>query len=327
MKKIIKNKKTLSFLILLVVLLSFIGVEIQGATCDTDCALCLTRDACEASKARCDWCQMEKDPAPKCHKGLEIEWPNSPMGTNINRCSGLPELVRYLYEWGISLGGLLAFIALIIAGFRYLTSIGDPTKMSDAINSLTSVFWGLILLLASWLILHTISPHLTTFRATPLAKLTDEIKIEGHCDKDADCQGDFVCTDCMEGNRGKCGDGKKEGICVPSPNPKPCDFVRLYPEPNWRGTPTRLDPDKSAGGSWKSVKAFREVKVGDKIEEKECGPMACGCRLQLFAREQGWWIWHECTDLQGEIEAHHKDFANVVDSPVKCVRLIRLIPN
>jgi len=98
---------------------------------------------------------------------LEVAWPNSPAGTPLNDTSNLTDLIKYLYEWGIAIGGLAVFIALVIAGFQYLTSMGDPGKMKEAKERITSAFLGLVLLLSSWLILNTINPGLTTVNIPP----------------------------------------------------------------------------------------------------------------------------------------------------------------
>jgi len=89
----------------------------------------------------------------------------SPTGRRLTDDSSITELVAYFYEWGIALRGLAAFIALVSAGFQYLTSMGDPAKMKDAKDRIVSAILGLILLLSSWLILNTINPKLTTLTA------------------------------------------------------------------------------------------------------------------------------------------------------------------
>ncbi len=95
---------------------------------------------------------------------LQVDWPDSPLGTPLDDDSQLTDLVQYLYEWGIFLGGMAVFIALLIAGFQYLTSVGDPTKMKESWNRIQSAFFGLVLLLSSFLVLHTINPELTVLR-------------------------------------------------------------------------------------------------------------------------------------------------------------------
>ena len=53
----------------------------------------------------------------------------------------------------IRLGGILAFIFLIIGGFNWLTSGGDPKKLQQAKNTITYAILGIILLIVAWLIL------------------------------------------------------------------------------------------------------------------------------------------------------------------------------
>ena len=64
---------------------------------------------------------------------LQTTWPSSPTGEiQLTDNSDLTDLIQYLYEWGITLGGLAVFIALIIAGVQYLGSVGDPGAMREA---------------------------------------------------------------------------------------------------------------------------------------------------------------------------------------------------
>lgn len=99
--------------------------------------------------------------------GLQIAWPPSPLGTVLQEDS-LTILIKYFYEWGISLGGLAVFVILVIAGFQYLTSAGNAAKMSDAMGRIRSASFGLILLLGSVLLLNTINPQLTQLRIPQL---------------------------------------------------------------------------------------------------------------------------------------------------------------
>jgi len=126
--------------------------------------VCQLIDSCGVDK-----CELEASPPGggtiKIAKGkLELAWPNSPMGTSLTDNSKLVDFVKYLYEWGIALGGLAAFIALVIAGFQYLTSAGNAMKMSNAMKRIQSAVLGLLLLLSSVLILNTINPQLTTLK-------------------------------------------------------------------------------------------------------------------------------------------------------------------
>lgn len=93
----------------------------------------------------------------------EIAWPDSPMGTALAeyRSTTITALVRYFYEWGISIGALFAFVSIVVAGFQYLTSTGSPFKIAKAMERIKASFLGLALLLGTFLILNTINPDLT----------------------------------------------------------------------------------------------------------------------------------------------------------------------
>ncbi|MBI2450326.1 MAG: hypothetical protein HYV47_02175 [Candidatus Nealsonbacteria bacterium] len=109
---------------------------------------------------------------------LELNWPNSPLGTPLNESTGLTELIKYLYEWGISLGGLAVFIVLVTAGFQYLTSAGNAGKMKEALDRIRSAVIGLALLLGSVLILNTINPQLTELKIPPFPLESGELTIK-----------------------------------------------------------------------------------------------------------------------------------------------------
>ncbi|MFQ6049465.1 MAG: hypothetical protein ACE5J0_00250 [Candidatus Paceibacterales bacterium] len=100
---------------------------------------------------------------------LEINWPASPGGTQLTDTTTLPQMVQYFYEWGITIGGIATFFALVMAGFQYLTSIGRPEAMRAAMGRIQSAIFGLVLLLTSWLVLNTINPELTTLRTPSIS--------------------------------------------------------------------------------------------------------------------------------------------------------------
>jgi len=196
MGKYIKNKKI--FLLLTVLLLLAFAIPAWAV----DCFKISTQPPCE-TEVKCDWDTV----SAKCCDRLGIDWPNSPLGTSIARCTNVTGMVKYLYEWGIALGGLVTFIALIIGGFQYLTSMGEPAKITEAKDRIQSAFLGLILLLSSWLILTTINPQLTTFKAElELVEITPE-KLE-----------------------------------LPRTELKPCEFVHLYENTRWTGDLKEIRP-------------------------------------------------------------------------------------
>lgn len=124
-------------------------------------------------------------------KEPQIAWPAAPIGGyTLDETSTIPDLVGYLFGWGVGLGGLAVFIALIIAGIQLITSVADPGKMNEAKARIKSAVIGLALLLSSWAIFQLINPNLTTLQ--DISKLKGDISKFGiatriECKDVSDC--------------------------------------------------------------------------------------------------------------------------------------------
>ncbi len=95
-------------------------------------------------------------------RNLEVDYPGLfGSAPSLGEKDILPKYVSYIFNFAVAISGLIALGALIYAGFRYLTSSGDPSKMQDAKEQIISAFWGLLIILASFLILQNINPQLT----------------------------------------------------------------------------------------------------------------------------------------------------------------------
>jgi len=213
---------------------------------------------------------------------LELEWPSFPGGTPLTDSSTLPHLVQYIYEWGIAIGGLATFIALVSAGFQYLTSAGDPTKMGEAKSKITSAILGLTLLLSSWLILNTINPELTTlqslsFDASDLPEVIAEMDME------------FAEMEY-------------------------CSYAVVYDQIGFTGNELEISPsDTNTEFLAKSVRAYNS-------DGEECDQAACGCILQIAAG--GWFLGWGCSDPIGYIPAYERDITRRAEGyTIECVRL------
>lgn len=66
------------------------------------------------------------------------------------------EFARWLLNFGIGLGALLAVLFVIIGGYGVATSSGDPEKLTKAKQTITAAVAGLVFLLLSTLILNII---------------------------------------------------------------------------------------------------------------------------------------------------------------------------
>jgi hypothetical protein len=60
-------------------------------------------------------------------------------------------------SYALGFAGIVLFILLIVGGFKYITSGGDPKAVEGAKKTLTSAIIGLVLILVSYLILVLIS--------------------------------------------------------------------------------------------------------------------------------------------------------------------------
>lgn len=95
---------------------------------------------------------------------LEIEYPPIPGVPPLTRTVTLPVYVKYIYYLFLAISGIIALGVIVVAGFRYLSSVGMPEKLKDAKNQIASAILGLLLLACSWLILRTINPQLVVLR-------------------------------------------------------------------------------------------------------------------------------------------------------------------
>ncbi len=96
------------------------------------------------------------------NRELEVDYPQLfGVMPDFNEENIFPKYVSYMFNLIIAIAGLIALGALIYSGIRYLTSSGDPEKIKSAKQQITATFWGILILLASYLILLNINPQLT----------------------------------------------------------------------------------------------------------------------------------------------------------------------
>jgi hypothetical protein len=99
---------------------------------------------------------------------LEVQYPEIGGVKPETVSTGLPQYVKYVFNFGIATFGLVVFGALLWAGFLYLTSAGRPDRLKEARDRILSAFLGLIILLSSYIVLTTINPQLVIFPLTAL---------------------------------------------------------------------------------------------------------------------------------------------------------------
>ena len=67
--------------------------------------------------------------------------------------SDLGTVFTNVVKYALGFAGIVLFILLIMGGFKYITSGGDPKAVEGAKKTLTSAILGLVLILISYLIL------------------------------------------------------------------------------------------------------------------------------------------------------------------------------
>ncbi len=84
--------------------------------------------------------------------------------------NGFVSYLNNLFKFAIIFSALIAVIIITIAGFQYILAGGNVGVVEKAKNDITQAILGLLLVLASYLILYTINPDLVTtgLNITPL---------------------------------------------------------------------------------------------------------------------------------------------------------------
>ncbi len=80
----------------------------------------------------------------------------------------ITDAFQKLYQYLISISGVVALVVLIVGGIIYLTSVGEPEKLNKAKKQILAALFGIVLLLSSYLILRTINPELVNIQLSPL---------------------------------------------------------------------------------------------------------------------------------------------------------------
>ena len=97
---------------------------------------------------------------------LNLNYPQFPNGPDLTTEQGqqLPALIAYFYYMAIGIAGFLAFIMIVWGGVQWLVSAGNPTQISEAKDRIKSALLGVVLILASFIILQIINPDLTVLK-------------------------------------------------------------------------------------------------------------------------------------------------------------------
>ena len=108
-----------------------------------------------------------------CPDGSGFNLGNCPPSTNI------PSYLNNLYKFAVGIAGLLALGMIVAGGVYYTVSAGSSDKQREARDMITSAIWGVVLLFASYMILNTINPQITSLSVTGLTPISPLPSSEG----------------------------------------------------------------------------------------------------------------------------------------------------
>lgn len=117
-------------------------------------------------------------------QGLEVTYPQV-MGIRPTRAS--PSLyASYLFYFGITIAGIVAFVSLVFSGFQYLTSSGEPEIKKRAKERIFAAFLGIIILAFGLVIIRTLRTELTFMPEVtlPTINVPPELTIESDPSRD-----------------------------------------------------------------------------------------------------------------------------------------------
>jgi hypothetical protein len=102
--------------------------------------------------------------------------------------AGIPQYIKYIFIFSLSTVGVIALIAMIIAAFQYVTSVGNPQKAAAAKDRIASALLGMLLLLGSYVLLNTINPDLLKLKVEAPAVMIEIEETESPYTGGGKCQ-------------------------------------------------------------------------------------------------------------------------------------------
>lgn len=104
-------------------------------------------------------------------------------GAVVGRVRDLADYLNTVYNWLISIVGIVAAVMLMIGGFQYLTSGGEAGRVKQAKERIGNALIGLVLAFSSYLLLNTINPQLVNLKVPELAGIRTELAFLPWCDE------------------------------------------------------------------------------------------------------------------------------------------------
>lgn len=115
---------------------------------------------------------------------------------NKDQKCAVPWLANYvagIYKYLLGIAAVLATITMMIGGFRWVISTGNPQSITEAKAWINGSIVGLIILFTSWILLTQVNPDLTSLKSISIGVLSElDLSVGGETseifkDKGTDC--------------------------------------------------------------------------------------------------------------------------------------------
>ncbi|HTK60461.1 MAG TPA: pilin [Candidatus Baltobacteraceae bacterium] len=142
------------------------------------------------------------------------------------RVEDVAQYIGIIYNFLISIVGMVAAVMMVVGGFQYLTSAGDSGKIGAAKSRMADALIGLVLALGAYTILNTINPRLLQLKLPNVTDVKAELIAMPWCDV---LKAKQIDVNPIQGDPNKCGSvgeymaGKDRLTCIyraPCPNYK-----------------------------------------------------------------------------------------------------------
>ncbi len=101
------------------------------------------------------------------------------------------EYIVMIYDYALSIAGILAAVMLMIGGLLWLVSGGDVSKITQAREIIVGAIVGLLILAVSFLLLNQLNPKFTTFDPIMIGTIKENdlepLSYEGNPDNSIEC--------------------------------------------------------------------------------------------------------------------------------------------
>jgi len=160
---------------------------------------CSASNPCPSGQVCVDnWCQNPAVKTPKFNiPSLQIEIPGLDKLSDVNctikdggyqcKIPWIGEYIAALYNYGLSIAGILAAVVLMAGGILWLISGGDASRITQAKELIIGSVTGLVILAASYVLLIQINPDLIRMKPIKIGYIEKIEAPEG--DKTIDQQG------------------------------------------------------------------------------------------------------------------------------------------